>query len=302
MAAKQRCGFLVLPTELRLEIYGYTIVNCLDDGSVSDISGLLRCCREVHHELEAEFMKTTKPLLSAKYRWERSATEDSALVRITLFANPHVATKDIALQITLPIYPGPRDNHDIFSANTLAATAQFLGPILDLRWANLTLRLEDTKIQSFSMFSAQRLFKQMFGLLGKNILRTLQVDRLILNFGNERALVSDSQFWALFAVYTFARQQSTQRSGSRRIKRGWMSRTPAGCGPGWRLTLDFQLNLSPIKEALWVLEDDENHTLLITRLFKSLEKVSADNPFETFYMASVAREDHEAQEFENGAA
>jgi hypothetical protein len=300
MTATQRCGFLVLPTELRLEIYRYTIVNCLDRGSVSDISGLFRCCREVRQELEAEFMGTLRPLLTAKYRWERSAIEDSAFVRITLFTNLHIATEDIALQITLPIYPGPRDNHGIFSANTLTGTAKFLRPILKLRWPTVTVRLVDTNMHSFSMFSAQRLFKQMFGLLGKNTLRTLQVDRLILNFGNEGALVSDSQFWALFAVYTFARRQSTQRSGSRKIKRGWMSRIPGGCRSGWRLTLDFQLDLGPIKEALWVLEDDENQTLLIRRLFDSLEMVTADNPFETFYMASVAREDNEALEFENG--
>jgi hypothetical protein len=70
MSNAQSSAFLGIPTELRLEVYEYLIVECLADGPVSDIAGLFHCCREVNQELEAEYMPKIRRLLRAKYEWE----------------------------------------------------------------------------------------------------------------------------------------------------------------------------------------------------------------------------------------
>jgi hypothetical protein len=40
-------GLLTMPTELRLDVYRYLFEDCLADGYVSDIVGLLLCCRGI---------------------------------------------------------------------------------------------------------------------------------------------------------------------------------------------------------------------------------------------------------------
>jgi hypothetical protein len=50
------------------------------------------------------------------------------------------------------------------------------------------------------MFSTQRI-KQSFGWTNVYTIRTLRVDSLMLDFGNEHALISDSQILVLLADF-----------------------------------------------------------------------------------------------------
>jgi hypothetical protein len=72
-------GLLTMPTELRLDVYRYLFEDCLADGYVSDIAGLLLCCRGIHQELEAEHMAKARPLLTTKYKWESINFRDSVI-------------------------------------------------------------------------------------------------------------------------------------------------------------------------------------------------------------------------------
>jgi hypothetical protein len=60
-------SFLCLPTELRLEVFKLLLSDCLATGHVAPLAGLFMCCREIHHELEAEFMAEHRPLLQAMH-------------------------------------------------------------------------------------------------------------------------------------------------------------------------------------------------------------------------------------------
>jgi hypothetical protein len=79
MANAQMNGLFVLPTELRLEVYRLLFEECLADGYVSDVAGLFLCCREVHRELEAEFMTRVRPLLEIMYKWAATELYDEPL-------------------------------------------------------------------------------------------------------------------------------------------------------------------------------------------------------------------------------
>jgi hypothetical protein len=72
-------GFLALPTELRLEVYGTLLKECFADGWAQDFAGLFLCCREVHQVLESEFMTRFRPLLTAKYEWETTSLQKTPL-------------------------------------------------------------------------------------------------------------------------------------------------------------------------------------------------------------------------------
>jgi len=56
MGDTQPSALLSMPTELRLDVYRYLFEDCLADGEVSDVAGLLLCCREIEQELEVELM------------------------------------------------------------------------------------------------------------------------------------------------------------------------------------------------------------------------------------------------------
>jgi hypothetical protein len=49
------------------------------------MAGLFLCCREVHQELELDFMTRFRPLLTAKYEWETTAFQETPL---RLFVKP----------------------------------------------------------------------------------------------------------------------------------------------------------------------------------------------------------------------
>lgn len=79
MATAHDVGFFVLPAELRLEIYKHLFDECLAVGHASDVAGLFLSCREVHRELETDFMTRARPLLEAKHNWLSTQYGDEVL-------------------------------------------------------------------------------------------------------------------------------------------------------------------------------------------------------------------------------
>ncbi|KAH5267801.1 hypothetical protein HBI46_038320 [Parastagonospora nodorum] len=60
-------GFLGLPTELRLQIYGYIAdtVPIPTSSTMEPYQGLILSCRQVYHEFESEAVKSVNQFLKA---------------------------------------------------------------------------------------------------------------------------------------------------------------------------------------------------------------------------------------------
>lgn len=59
-----------IPAELRLQIYGHLVNDCLDYDSPTKMAGLYLSCHTVCDELEKDFIASIRPALEAKRSWE----------------------------------------------------------------------------------------------------------------------------------------------------------------------------------------------------------------------------------------
>ncbi|KAH5699303.1 hypothetical protein HBI44_074090 [Parastagonospora nodorum] len=90
-------GFLGLPTELRLQIYGYIAdtVPIPTSSTMEPYQGLVLSCRRVYHEFESEAVKSVNQFLKAsKAKW--TTTLYNVLI-------PHIQTFVDTITITIKI-------------------------------------------------------------------------------------------------------------------------------------------------------------------------------------------------------
>lgn len=302
MANKQRPSLLSLPTELRSAIHQHVIVDCLHEGTVSDIASLFFSCRTIHHDLLANFMHTTKPLLQAQHAWKAIAHVDLQHVhlRITLETPPHLAPSKTTLHITVPVQTVPDTDHPSRAFVGLDATATILNPIFASQWAELRFSFQNVEARKLSTFLQYTLLIKLFDELVEDVFARTRVQRLVFNCANEQDPPSEPIFWRLLAVLNRARRR---RYGGHSIKRTWMERVSDGREKGWKLSMDFAEGLGQVDGALWVLEDDEAGFLRIERLFGSLNEEEGAElvGLEEKYMEFTAQHDREERQRERSA-
>jgi hypothetical protein len=88
-AASQVCGqpssnmtrlrFLDLPFELRLSIYHSIVMTGLDEDESSDIRNTLLSCRQIHREMDDEYISKARSLLNAIHSWKTISEETKLL-------------------------------------------------------------------------------------------------------------------------------------------------------------------------------------------------------------------------------
>lgn len=95
-------GLLLLPLQLRLEVYSYLISPCLLEGFTHNIGGLYLSCRQIHTEMEAEHLCKLRPVLMAKHGWERIVHYVPVLrVHVDTIKATHLTNANMTLRIPI---------------------------------------------------------------------------------------------------------------------------------------------------------------------------------------------------------
>jgi hypothetical protein len=272
-------GFLVLPTELRLEGYRTLLKECLADGWAQDFAGLFLCCREVHQELELEFMTRFRPLLTAKYEWETTSLQKTPL-RFLVKPRPcrNMIKPELSVDISLLVLVVKRKvkMHDI-----LPKLALCLRPVLALNWSVLTL---STKVHIRDSLRITSIFRGFFHTLDyrtKASSRYFQgVDRLVLSYGKPGTAVTKRAFGVALLTYCHTRNYFACLHQPRSIIQACISKVFDDSEPGWRLTLDFKDGLSLVRGGLWRLGAAAG-LLTADRLFECMDEVHSNDNFES---------------------
>lgn len=71
MAGSSPSTLLTIPAEIRLNLYGILITDCLENGAPCDLVGFYRSCRQIHNEFGKEHIRDLQPALAAKHIWDR---------------------------------------------------------------------------------------------------------------------------------------------------------------------------------------------------------------------------------------
>jgi hypothetical protein len=141
-------------------VYRTLLKECLADGWAQDFAGLFLCCREVHQELESEFMTRFRPLLTAKYEWETTSLQKTPL-RLLVKPKPcrNMLKPELSVDISLLVLVVKRKvkMHDI-----LPKLALCLRPVLALNWSVLTL---STKVHIRDSLRITSIFRGFFHTL-----------------------------------------------------------------------------------------------------------------------------------------
>jgi hypothetical protein len=66
------CGFLKLPVELRYQVYGELFAAFLTDCQATDIKGVFLSCRQIHQEMDYEYVRQARPLLNIMRSWKET--------------------------------------------------------------------------------------------------------------------------------------------------------------------------------------------------------------------------------------
>lgn len=269
MMDHQPPSFLDLSTELRLQVYQYVVIESLAIGSVAGLRGLFLSCREVHHELETEFIAKIRPLLLASSGWKKASHDNPQAQRRHLRLKPshHIFTPNTApadLTIGLPILqswlldtrPWTKPNSDLQDDPLFHSLLTCLRPLLRLRWSVLTLNFCSIAYApgiSFSLTAkiSYAFFRCLARLEDDGVCNIEQVDRLVLNYGSARDIVDEGHFETLFRDF----QHNWRHSGSPNVMpkpvRGWICRPQGGPDEGWKLAFDYQDGLEHVEGALW---------------------------------------------------
>lgn len=93
---------LALPAELRLEVYRALFEDCLANGYPAEVAGLHRSCRQIHGELESDFMTTVRPLLVAKYHWKSILPKDD-MPCVRMSSGLNATTENAKLFVNMPL-------------------------------------------------------------------------------------------------------------------------------------------------------------------------------------------------------
>jgi hypothetical protein len=267
MSDAQSSAFLTMPTELRHQVYEYLIVECLADGSVSDIAGLFHCCREVNQELEAEYMPKIRPLLRAKDEWEATSFQNG-LLRIALRPSLRAKVEDSELCVSLPVEPDIHTGSGYRSLkSSIRSLARSLCPALRSPWHTLKLSycskfLSDMpELMSFTYETLLRHLSQPKYC----ILRVIDhIQRLVLGYKHIHGASLLLSFNVLWDMFRHSRALFLRPSQQRFVNHGWISRTQGV----WSVTLDFEQGLDSVEGALWELGTNDG-SLVAKRLFGS---------------------------------
>jgi hypothetical protein len=72
-------GYLTLPTELRLQVYGVLVTACFDDGIRYNASGLYLSCKTIDKETEAENISKTRAMFNIQESWNTLIQSNASL-------------------------------------------------------------------------------------------------------------------------------------------------------------------------------------------------------------------------------
>jgi hypothetical protein len=274
MATADDIGLFVLPAELRLEIYQHLFDECLAVGHASEVAGLFLSCREVHRELEADFMTRARPLLEAKHNWLSTPYGNEALgMRVT----PSLAnTGKAELVIVLPKLP---DVYSTFKSG-LKHAGKALIPVYASTWSVLTLKLQPTAFKNAGHFLVARyqlraLFCGIKPSCSGSFQAFCEIGRLVVNCNNGHLPGIPMVTHQLSMAFGNIREYVNSVSPHRVAHQGWISKRNEGVDQGWQLALDFD-HQGPVEGALWRLQASD-HSVTVKRL----TIVSHDEPSET---------------------
>ncbi|CAO2647296.1 Nn.00g082180.m01.CDS01 [Neocucurbitaria sp. VM-36] len=278
MAGSHSPSFLTLSTELRLEVYQHLIIDCLAAGALKGLSGLYLSCREVHQELESEYIQKIRPLLHAQRQWTRYHRQYRNLVHESLplrLSHHDLFSLRTGALSTLTIDLPPLPPHESYSFDTALARIR---PLLRLPWSVLTLTLCDHGTNPDQNFAcaikrSEAFFKSLAHIQDDDACNLARIDRLVLNYGNADDILDETHFRELFQVWQF----NWFHSGSLNLmplpKRGWISRKQGGDNDdGWKLTYDYVDGLAEVEGALWAIVK-EHGWWGGRRWFKGMENV-----------------------------
>ncbi|KAH7071284.1 hypothetical protein BKA63DRAFT_70270 [Paraphoma chrysanthemicola] len=275
-------GFLNLPTELRLEVYRILIEKCLWDGHVSDIAGLYRCCREVHKELEAEYIAKIRPVLQAKSKWQTKDSPDGPLrmkISPSLKATP--GEGDLTIMLS---FNGRKQYYKYKHSSAVGVLAGCLSPVLAAPWATVTICPSDSVSQ---IRSARRIdiFKNlsfMFIMLicgydrsSGNLLGDIPKTRqLKFHYGYGTHHLCPYTLEYMSAINYTCREAFLRDGSMAKGAKSWIVNSCQGEQQGWQQVFDFDEDTAAGDGALWEMLDNGS-----PRRFRNLVGGTENSPF-----------------------
>jgi hypothetical protein len=168
-----RCRFLELPLELRLSIYHSIVRTGLDENESRDIRSALLSCRQIHREMEDEYISKARPFLNAMHSW-KTTSEETKLLRMRFKICPTFAESMRTPTIEIPTTVFPEKDRKI---------ARALHPVFCLPHSTLTIRIIGHSSHDLLRYEDQ-LYRAAYCVRGfdKNSPSFRQTKRLILRF------------------------------------------------------------------------------------------------------------------------
>jgi len=262
MGDTQTRGLLVLPTELRLEVYQYLVVNCLAEGRATDIAGIYLSCREIYAELNADFILKARPLLLAKHRWNQ-ISEGGAPMRMDLVLDTRQSFRGSAIELSIKIPvlkvwldDSKGETPDDFES--FCHMVEGIRPLFCLPWSVLTLGFYDASGPLTSFDHIDDLFFGVLYCLHEFASRRKQTEhalqqtnRLVLtlpNYPNDEWEFTLRPIWETFI---YMRRVSRHSETFAHVKNGWICKGLDTKEPGWRFIIDFTRDLEAPERASW---------------------------------------------------
>ncbi|KAF2826836.1 hypothetical protein CC86DRAFT_416577 [Ophiobolus disseminans] len=144
-------------------------------------------------------------------------------------------------------------------------------------------------------------FEYFFQSLGRPVRGTFRdfqhVNRLVLDYGTCQGCDTKTYFDGIWGTFTSARCHFLLKAKPQPIESAWISRSAAGIGADWKLTLDFKSGLVPVEDALWTNKGTEG-LLQTKRFFSHLDDIKHDDHFEDGYAIETHHSTSAASEHE----
>jgi hypothetical protein len=229
------------------------------------MAGLYLCCREVHQELEADFIARFRPLLIAKYGWETIGFRDTPIrMMVKLRVSRHMLKPELSIVSPITIL---QPDDEVESNASLPTLDFILQSVFSSTWSVLTLSARD---HDFPVTRRATFFQCVSHALGQEKNSTFQdfrhIDRLVLNYGIPHDSVTTKIFDNLSWSFHYTRNHFSNLSQARPVVQAWISRSFEGEEAGRRVALDFKSEMSPVEGGLWRLGDSKGK-ITVDRLF-----------------------------------
>lgn len=132
---------LILPAELRLQVYTHLVVSCLATGDATAMRGLLFSCREIYNELKVDCLPKVQHLIDIIYEWKAAHSEHLPLLlrSPSNYKFSHSLTKAV---ISIPwstTWVPPYDKYPKVVSFQSAMAA--LTPLSELPWTELAMQV-----------------------------------------------------------------------------------------------------------------------------------------------------------------